>query len=154
MLTRPFLRYLVLVLAVLLGFAAAVASIVPIDRIELGTRPRHGANAAEVLRADRIHVAAHIILFSGLAATVWFAAGFVSKAKEDAATIRLIGLGLLLLLGCGTECLQHLVYRTSLEFNDIFTNVLSSLSAFGILALVARSRKPRELVGYPHRDFD
>jgi len=144
-------RRLILVLAVLFGLAAAVASIVPIDRIELGTRPRRGANAAEILRAYRVHTAAHIVLFGALAAAAWFAA----KAKDDdAAPNKLIALVLLLLLGSGTECLQHLVYRTTLEFNDIFTNLLASLSTFGILALIDRSRKRRELIAYAMQDLD
>jgi hypothetical protein len=138
--TRSYLRHLVLVLALLFGLTAAIVSVIPIDRIALGTRPRRGANRVEVLRAGRLHASAHIVLFSALSVAAWFAAGFAAKVREVAAT-KLIALMLLLLLGWGTEYLQHLFYRNKLERNDVFYNLLTSVSAFAILALVEQIRK-------------
>jgi hypothetical protein len=143
MLRRPNLQHLVLVLALLFGLMAAIVSVIPIDRIALGTRPRHGANRVEILRADHLHAAAHIVLFDALSVAAWFAAGFAAKVMEDAGTIKLIAFALLLLLGWGTEYLQHLFYRNKLERNDVFINMLTSVSTFAIFALVDKLRARR-----------
>jgi hypothetical protein len=49
-----------------------------------------------------------------------------------------------MLLGCTTEYLQHAVYHNAIELNDVFTNVISSGTAFVMLALVEKFRPRRQ----------
>jgi hypothetical protein len=143
MLKNPVLRRLVVLLAMLIGLAVAIASVAPINRVTLGTRPAHGATAAEILRADQLHLAAHIALFSALGAVAWFASGALARSKENEYSARLICFLLVLLLGYGTEYLQHAAGSHPVELNDVVTNLGSSASVFALLALLYRFRKSR-----------
>jgi hypothetical protein len=126
-------RRLTLVFALFLGMAFILFSVMPFNRIALGTRAPFGANAAQILHAQRLHALTHVALFGVLAAVTWCAARSFNG--------KLIAFGLVLLLGYGTEYMQHLVYGNALEFDDIFINLVTGVAAFSIFALIDRSRK-------------
>jgi hypothetical protein len=133
MFKHPSARHLFLFLAVLFGMAFILLSVLPVNRIALGTRPPFGANAAQILHAQRLHALVHVALFGSLAAVAWCAA----KSHNG----KLIAFVLVLLLGYGTEYMQHLVYRNALELNDISINFITGVAAFSIFALIDRFRK-------------
>jgi len=145
MFTASLKRTLVLLLALLFGIAIVVLSIVPLNRIALGTRPRYAASASLVHHVAVVHAAVHILIFAAAACVAWFAADFAAKGR----TGKVLAVMMTLVLGCTTEYLQHAVYRNPLELNDVFTNVFSSAVAFCALALIAKYRerhqKPNDL---------
>ena len=126
-------RHLFLFIAILFGIAFILMSVMPFNRIALGTRAPFGANPAQILHAERLHALAHVALFGSLAAVAWCAAKS-SNGKR-------IAFALVLLLGCATEYMQHLVYRNTLELNDIFINLVTGIAAFSLFALIERSRR-------------
>jgi len=132
MLTHLAIRRVILALSILSGLLLIIFSIVPINRFAIGTRtPSHSPAAVE--RAAFTHLAVHVVLFGTLSAGAWFAAQ--SKTGKS------IALTLTLLLGCGTEYLEHQIGRGPLELNDIVTNLGSSVSVFVIITLIHHFRK-------------
>lgn len=153
----PRLRYTVLILAILFSVGVLIFSIAPVNRIELGTRPGVGSTQALIERAAFLHFALHAVMYGILACISWlaldlFAAGAVNK---------MIVLIMILLLGWGTEYLQHRLYDNPIEMGDVLADILAASLAFGSLALWARYRKPPaqlplegEHVAYVLRDLD
>jgi hypothetical protein len=132
----PFRRSLIVILALLFGLAIAVLSVVPINRYDVGTRARYAAPAEVVKQAARRHAVVHIVIFGVAGAVAWCVAEFAARS----AIFKIIALLMALLLGWGTEYLQHTMYHNVLEITDIQVNLLSVLAGFMILTACARVR--------------
>lgn len=138
--TASFKRTIVLILALLLGIAIVVVSVIPLNRVALGTRSPYAASPSVAHHAALVHVIAHIVIFAIVACVGWFVADYV----DNGLTSKMLAAVVAMLLGCTTEYLQHAVYHNAIELNDVFTNVISSGVAFVVLALVERLRLKRE----------
>jgi hypothetical protein len=137
--TASFKRAIVLILALLLGVAIVVVSVMPLNRVALGTRSPYAASPSVAHHAAFVHAIAHIVIFAIVACGAWFVADYVDKGLIS----RMLAAVFAMLLGCTTEYFQHAVYHHAIELNDVFTNVVSSGVAFMLLALVDRLRTKR-----------
>jgi hypothetical protein len=122
---KPLTRYLLLAIAILFGASLVVLSIVPVNRVALGTRPSPVSTPLAVQHAAYLHLLVHITVFAILTSVTWL-------ALEDPIH-RVTGLTIILLLGCGTEYLQHAVYDQPVELADVAVNLLTALLVFGLL---------------------
>ena len=143
MLTNTRTRVLIVFMAIFFGGALGVVSLVPMNRIELGTRADYFSTPAAKERANAMHVGVHIVGFGALAGVAWLAAECAAGLLVPNVAAKLIAVALTVLLGWGTEYMQHIVYRNTLEWNDICTNLASSFVVLGLIALVSHFRKVR-----------
>ena len=120
----------------LFGLAIAVMSVMPVNRIALGTRPHWFASAADVAHAARVHYAVHVAAFGALAVLAWLATKHAESQKNQRWTEKLIALSIIMLLGFATEYFQHRIYHFALELNDISVNISSALVVFVVLATI------------------
>ncbi len=134
MFKKPLLRSLILLLALLFGLFVAFISVVPLNRVSLGTRPGYGATPAAVLHAAHLHTLAHLLVYGLVACVAWLA----SDLAEARVTGKLIALTLTLLLGWSTEYMQARLYHNPIEIMDIAANLLAGAFVFGLLAVLRR----------------
>ncbi len=113
-----------------------VLSVVPINRIAVGTRPAYAASAAAVHHAAVFHLGVHLFIFTAAACLAWLAACVSSNDLVG----KLLAVVTTLLLGCGTEYLEHAVSGLPLELSDIYVNLFASSLTFVVLALIGRYR--------------
>jgi hypothetical protein len=132
-----FKRYLALFLALLFGLAIAVLSVAPINRIAIGVRPRFGASAADIHHAALVHIWVHILIFAIAAGVAWLAA----CVAEGGVVGRLLAVTATMMLGFGTEYLEHAASGRAIELADVYVNLIASGVAFVALALVERYRR-------------
>jgi hypothetical protein len=142
------LKSIVVLLALLFGMAIAVVSVLPLNRVALGTRPHYAARAAAIHQAAILHLAAHILIFAAASAVAWFAADFAAKGV----TGKMLAFVATLALGFTTEWLQHAIYRNPIESSDVWINTLASAAAFAVLALITRWRSARLSLRSPIQD--
>jgi hypothetical protein len=132
-----FKRYLAISVVLLFGAALAILSVVPINRIAIGTRPQYAASAAAVHQAALFHVSVHVFIFALAACVAWLAACLAESGLAG----KLLAVVTTLLLGCGTEYLEHAASGQRIELADVYVNLIASGVAFVALALVEGYRK-------------
>ena len=113
-------RLPVLWLAGLFGFGIALLSVVPVNRIALGTRPHYFASPGAVHHAAVLHAVVHVLIFGIAAVVAWFATEISPQNSVKTKTIAVL---LTMLLAFGTEWLQHIIYHQPLEWSDVSTNL-------------------------------
>ncbi len=131
-------RSLLVLMALLFGAMLVLVSILPINRIRIGTRAGYNATPQAIAHATELHIGLHILIFGFAAWAAWF----VATSIANNSTAKMLALVMTLLLGCTTEYMQHAVYHNPIERWDVVTNLLTIVTVFSLLALIYRNRKP------------